>query len=256
MALVAAALGAPAADAQTSRSTRSQESETIQLPRPGRVSLIGVRLSDISADQVKTLKLGKAEGALVESVNPHSPAAAAGIHEKDVITIFDGERVRSASHLTRLVHETPAGREVTLTVVRDGRRTDLRITPEAGTSWFDPRFGETFDNLMQGVRDRVDRVRDGGGARSRGRLGANVQELTGDLPDYFGVKSGVLVTSVRPDTPAAKAGLKAGDVITAVNGQTIAGRHDLVGAIPESGTADLVLTVMREKKEMTLRVSL
>jgi serine protease Do len=109
---------------------------------------------------------------------------------------------------------------------------------------------------MQGVRDRVDGVRDGGGARSRGRLGANVQELTGDLPDYFGVKTGVLVTSVRPESPAAKAGLKAGDVITAVNGKAITGRRDLVSAIPEDGTANLTLTVMREKKELTLRASL
>jgi S1-C subfamily serine protease len=148
------------------------------------------------------------------------------------------------------------GREVTLSAMRDGRKVDLRIKPEAGRSWFDPRFGESFENLMEGVRERVDRVYDSGGARSRGRLGASVQELTGDLPDYFGVKSGVLVTSVHPETPAAKAGLKAGDVITAVNGKTIASRRDLVDAIPESGTADLDLTVMRQKKELTLRASL
>jgi serine protease Do len=253
IALVVGALAAPLAHAQTHRETRSQESERIHMPGPGRISMIGVRLDDVTAEQAKTLKLDKTEGALVASVNPNSPAAAAGIHEKDVITYFDGERVRSARHLTRLVQDTPAGREVALAVIRDGRRVDLRIRPEEG-SWFDPRFGETIDGLMQGVRESVDDVRGSVGVRSRGRLGAAVQDLTGELPEYFGVKSGVLVTSVRPDTPAAKAGLKAGDVITAVDGKSIGNRRDLVSAIPDSG--EIGVTVVREKKELTLRVSL
>jgi serine protease Do len=257
-AFVVAALAAPVAHAQTGRGARSHDAKTVHMPRAGRVSMIGVRLSDVTADQVKTLQLGKAEGALVESVNPNSPAAAAGIREKDVITYFDGERVRSARHLTRLVEDTPAGREVTLSVMRDGRKTDLRIKPEAGASWFDPRFGDTVDVLMQGVRDSVDGVRGGVGAgsRSRSRLGVGVQELGGDLPGYFGVKAGALVTSVRPDTPAAKAGLKAGDVITAIDGKPVSGPRDLINAVPDSGTGDVAITIVREKKEMTLRASM
>ena len=253
-ALVAAAMAAPAVRAQTGRGTPSQDSSTIQMPRPWRVSMIGVRLSDVTAEQAKTLKLGKVEGALVESVNPKSPAAASGVREKDVITVFDGERVRSARHLTRLVEDTPAGREVALTVMRDGRKTDLRIKPEPGASWFDPRFGDTLDILMEGVRGGVDATRDGVGSRSRSRLGVNVQALSGDLPGYFGVKGGALVTNVRPDTPASKAGLKVGDVITAVDGKPIGAPRDLVNAVPESG--DVGVTVVREKKEMTLRASL
>ena len=84
--------------------------------------MIGVRLSDVTAENMKTLKLSKAEGAVVESVNPNSPAATAGLREKDVIIQFDGERVRSASHLSRLVAETPAGREVMFSVMRDGKQ--------------------------------------------------------------------------------------------------------------------------------------
>ncbi|RPI51659.1 MAG: PDZ domain-containing protein [Acidobacteria bacterium] len=247
--LVAAALAVPAAHAQT-RPPARDDGATVQMPRPGRVTMIGVRLADVTAENTAALKLTKAEGALVESVNPNSPAATAGLREKDVIVMFDGERVRSAAHLTRLVHETPAGRDVTLSVMRDGRKTDLRIRPEAGGTWFDPRFGDTLDVLMQGVRDNVS-------GRSRSRLGMNVQELAGDLPAYFGVKSGVLVTAVRPDTPAARAGLKAGDVITAVNGQAVDAARDLLSATPESGSAEeVVLSVVREKKEMTLRASL
>jgi serine protease Do len=249
IALLATALVTPVAQAQTS-GTESQDSGRVQMPRPGRVTMIGVRLGDVTADNMKTLKLAKAEGALVESVNTNSPAAAAGLRANDVIIQFDGERVRSAGHLTRLVHETPAGREVTLGVMRDGRKTDLRITPEAGGTWFDPRFGETLDLLVQGVRDG------GVDSRSRSRLGVNVQGLPGELPDYFGVKSGVLVTAVRPDSPAAKAGMKAGDVITAVDGKPVNAPRDLLTVIPDGGTTqDINITVVREKKETTLRAS-
>ena len=249
--LLATALVVPAAQAQTrSGSVQNQDSAKVQMPRIGKVTMIGVRLGDVTADNMKALKLPKAEGALVESVNANSPAAAAGVRDNDVILLFDGERVRSASHLTRLVHDTPAGREVPLGVMRDGRRTELRITPEAGGTWFDPRFGDTLDMVVQGVRDGV------GNSRSRSRLGVNVQGLPGDLPEYFGVKSGVLVTAVHPDSPGAKAGLKAGDVITAVNGKAVSSPRDLMGAIPEGESAqDFSVTVVREKRETTLRAS-
>ncbi len=246
--LVAGALAMPAAYAQAGRAQK--DDSTVQMPRPGRVSMIGVRLSDIAAEQTASLKLSKAEGALVASVNPNSPAAAAGLRENDVIVMFDGERVRSVSHLTRLVHETPAGRDVPMSVMRDGRKTDLRIRPEAGGTWFDPRFGDTLDSIVQGVRDGVT-------SRTRSRLGVNVQELSGGLPEYFGVKSGVLVTTVHDGSPAARAGLKAGDVITAVNGKPINATRDLLSAIPESGsTEEVVVTVVRDKKETTLRTSM
>jgi serine protease Do len=251
IALLATALVTPVAQAQTRRGfAENQDTGKVQMPRPGRVTMIGVRLEDVTADNMKTLKLPKAEGALVQSVNANSPAATAGLRENDVIVQFDGERVRSASQLTRLVHETPAGREVALGVMRDGRKTELRIRPEAGGTWFDPRFGDTLDLLMQGVRDG------GVDSRSRSRLGVNVQGLPGDLPEYFGVKSGVLVTAVRPDSPAAKAGLKAGDVITAVNGKPVNAPRDLLTVLPDSGTTqDVNVTVVREKKETTLRAS-
>ena len=206
----------------------------------------------MTAEHVKRLKLPGAEGALVESVNPNSPAVKAGLRENDVIVFFDGERVRSTSQLARLVLETPAGRDVPMGVMRDGRRTELRIAPElGGGTWFDPRFGETLDLLVQGVRDGAT---DG---RSRSRLGVNVHDVSGELAGYFGVKAGVLVTAVRPDSAAAKAGLKAGDVITAVNGKPITASRELLSVIPDGGsTEELSVTIVRERKETTLRASM
>ena len=75
------------------------------------------------------------------------------------------------------------------------------------------------------------------------------------LAGYFGVKSGVLVADVDAESPAAKAGIKAGDVITAVNGQTVDGPEDLrreVGKVEEGKAADLSVT--RDKKALSLKV--
>src|SRR5204863_3258457 len=147
------------------------------------------------------------------------------LREKDVILEFDGEHVRSASHLTRLVTETPPARDVALVVMRDGRRTNLHLTTEAAANtWFDPTFvAQEAQRAAREMRRNLPEMIDGmrSGMSARGRLGVSVQEVTPELAEYFGVKQGVLVASVAPDSPAAKAGLKAGDVITAANGKSI-----------------------------------
>jgi serine protease Do len=264
-----AALVAPAVQAQSRQPDAADPGPagTVQMPRPGAIagSTIGIRLSDVTAEQVKSLKLAKAEGAIVESVNPKSPASTAGLRAKDVVVDFDGERVRSARHLTRLVSETPAGREVGMVVMRDGKKVDIRIKPEAG-SWFNPQFGGMMDpQQMRDLEDQVARAaRDMSrnlpgmaGKENRGRLGASVQAMPQDLADFFGVKSGVLVASVQKDSAAEKAGLKAGDVITAVDGHAVATPAELVGALPGGdGSHDVTLTIMRDKKELKLKATL
>jgi len=241
-----------------SRPSEQQRSQ-VQMPRLGSGSMIGVRLSDVDADQVKSLKLAKAEGAVVESVNPNSPASTAGLRAQDVIVEYDGEHVRSARQLSRLVEETPPGREVMASVMRDGKRTDVRLKPEA-SSWFDPRLGGIIDrDQMRDWGEEMGRIFDGtrAGMTGRVRLGASVQELTPELAEYFGVKSGVLVASVEKGSAAEKAGLKAGDVITAVDGHAVTSRATLVGALPTGeGTHDVNLSVMRDKKQLTLKATL
>ena len=266
--LAVAALAGTTAVAQSTRpSTPGPQAGTVQMPQLGAMagSTAGIRLSDVTADQVKSLKLSKAEGAIVESVNPNSPASAAGIRTRDVVVEFDGEHVRSARHLTRLVSETPAGRDVEMVVMRDGRKTELHIKPEAGT-WFTPQLGGLVDpqqmrewgqQMGDAAREMSRTLPEMAGIRNRGRLGVSIQELTPELAEYFGVKSGVLVASVQKDSAAEKAGLKAGDVITAVDGHSVATPAALVGALPTGdGSHDVTLTVTRNKKELTLKATL
>jgi S1-C subfamily serine protease len=89
-----------------------------------------------------------------------------------------------------------------------------------------------------------------------GRLGVVVVPMSDQLADYFGARDGVLVSEVRANTPAATAGLKAGDVITAVNGRSIMSPQDVVNEVRDvksGGTVDL--RVMRDRKELTLKAT-
>jgi S1-C subfamily serine protease len=215
----------------------------------GRGSGIGVHITD------------RAEGGVVvDTVDSESPADKAGIKRSDVIIEFDGEHVRSARQFARLVQETPAGRTVKATITRDGQRRDVQITP-------DERRGG--DVMVMGGGDLLgDYMRDFGRdfgrlgdrfpnfnfnfdfpALSGRRLGVAVEELTGQLADYFGAKDGVLVTAVTDGSPAATAGLKAGDVITTVNGDRIGSREDLVRALRDTTNEDVKIGIVRDKKE-------
>ena len=176
---------------------------------------IGIGIRDLEDDQART-----STGAVVTGVREDSPAEKAGIKEGDVIVEFDGEKVRSARQLSRLVAETVPGRQVQAVVQRDGRRVDLQVTPEAGMAWLGgpgihrqfefggapgfkfegPVIGDLLEKELGDHEGDLDTlvVRPG-----RARLGVGIQPLTPQLAEYFGTKDGVLVTTVEPDTPAA-----------------------------------------------------
>jgi serine protease Do len=202
-------------------------------------------------------------GVVVDDVRPDSPAQKAGLKRSDVIVEFDGERVRSARQFARLVSETPPGRTVTATIVREGRRQSVQVTPSAGQR-FDvfvdgPRLrAQLDDQVSRGLRrfnfENFDFDFDGWGGSSR-RLGVAVTELSPQLAGYFGVKDGVLVASVTEDSPASRAGLKAGDVITSVGGTTVGSTGELVRLLRDAGDAEVTLGIVRDKRELTVKAT-
>jgi serine protease Do len=222
---------------------------------------LGARVSDVDPKATTG-------GVKIDDVNRDSPAERAGLKAGDIVVEFDGERVRSARHFTRLVQETPPGRTVKVILVRDGKRQTLDATPESGRmTWnFEPGFNFDFnDRIPRRFEYRLpDDYRDfrfpAPGSRlpgsSRGRLGVSVQSLTPDLSDYFGATNGgALVSSVRQDSAASKAGLKPGDVIVSVNGRSVRDADDLISEIEDvSGEATIV--VLRDKKQVTLKAAL
>jgi serine protease Do len=227
---------------------------------------IGASVRDIDEADVTRQKLGGETGAVIEEVSSDGPAAAAGLKAGDVVTEYDGEKVRSARHLIRLVRESRDNRPVKIVVMRDGKRTELTVTPRG---WRGRTRSFTFDgplrDSLQGLRE-FNLPRDfgrnfrfdfeGPRAGARGRLGITVQEITPQLADFFGVKDGVLVTSVAADSAASKAGLKAGDVITAVNGHTVLNSADLTSELRDVDDGkEISIEVTRDRKAMTLKAT-
>ena len=238
---------------------------------------LGVTLSDINAEKARELKLSGEYGALVESVVDHSPAAKAGVQEGDVITGFGGERVRSVAHLTRLVRETPAGRKLSLEVVRGGQSRTFDVALEARRMHFaapevhvvpriqvSPRVEVQVEPRIQVApmpRFEFEMQPGPGGlmAWSRGpRLGITGDEISGQLAEYFGVKQGrgVLVREVLAGSAAEKAGLKAGDVIVRINDDAVNDVGDLRQVLSEAESKEVTVTFIRDHREQTLKVTL
>lgn len=236
----------------------------------GRGSQIGVGIRDLPDADVKA---GKA-GVQIEDVREASPAAQAGFKAGDVVTSFDGERVRSARQFARLVEETPAGRSVKTQVMREGKAVDLTVTPMAGENLEADRqfFMQRNEGPgAPGFRMHVPEIPDiphevfepGRNFDVRiwaqpARLGVSVQGLTPELAEYFGVKEGVLVTAVTKESAAAKAGIKAGDVITNVDGKTIddAGEPRRQLRVDADKATEVTLGIVRDKKPMSMKVPL
>src|SRR5207253_2107709 len=88
------------------------------------------------------------------------------------------------------------------------------------------------------------------------RIGVSTQSLTKQLADYFGAKDGgLLITSVNDNSPAAKAGLKAGDVITAVDGEKVTSSGDVSRAINKKQDGDVTLTILRDRNTRTITLT-
>ena len=237
----------------------AQRADTLTLIGPG--STIGVSIRDLTAEDAARAKVGDGGGVLVDEVRESTPAARAGFRIGDVIVEFDGERVRSARQLTRLVRETPPGRQVTAIVQRDGSRQSLKVAPEERTSVDVQRFPNIAGSVNGDVTTRVPnfdfRFEMPRIVLSPRRLGVQLSPIGNQLAEYFGVKQGVLVSSVDADSPAARAGLKAGDVITAVNGREVTNTSDLSSAVNRTDPeGTLELRVTRDRKELTLKATM
>jgi serine protease Do len=234
-------------------------------------SWLGVESQEVTAEKAKELKLPAERGVFLEHIVPDSPAAKAGLKDSDVITEINGQRVEGAAQFRRMIHETPAGRSVQFTVWRDGRAQTISVTlgksEEHGNAWFKtaPRaFSMQLPNIEipevapmpDGDWGRLDGVLSGG---MHPRLGIDAEDLGGQFGAYFGAPDGegVLVREVNSGSPAEKAGVKSGDVITSLNGQRIRSLGDLREKLAGKRDEKTVkLGVLRNKSEVSITVEL
>lgn len=230
-------------------------------------SFLGVRLEEVTPEAVQRLSLPEERGALVTNLVPESPAAKAGLQKDDVIVRWNGVPVESARQLRRFMRETPAGRTVRLGVFRNGRETEIAVTLGKRSDHAKAFKFELDKEGMEAAREALDHAREALKNRGlgdimvwshRGRLGVTLQNLTPQLAEYFGLKdrSGALITSVRADSPASRAGLKAGDIILAIDGQTVNDPGDARRIIAKKEEGPVEIRVLRDRREKSFTVTL
>jgi serine protease Do len=231
-------------------------------------SYLGIQMEDVTAANMSKFKLNSERGVIVRSIVKGSPAEEAGLHEDDVILEYAGYQVWSATHFSRLVEETPPGRKVDLAVIRDGKR--ITLTPKIATRSGRTTMGRAEMPPREGMdRSPLDRLLVPPRPDQRGnfpppsepagkpRLGITLLPLSEQHAESLGVtgKKGVLVSSVIEGTPGAGK-LRAGDVITAVDGKEVREPEELTRIVREKSDGTLALKVIRDKKQISVDVAL
>ena len=192
-------------------------------------SYLGVNIQTITPDLAKALKMEEARGALVADVTSGSPADKAGIKRGDVIVTYDEEDVAEGQDLPAMVAVTPVGEKVSVIVLRNGK--EKRLTVKTG------RLPSDETELEASA------------SPTKGKWGLQLQELTPQLARQLRLKSdkGLVVTGVLPDSPAADAGLRQGDVILEVNRKPVSSVGDAKKQIRNSDDeSSLLLLVQRD----------
>jgi serine protease Do len=208
-----------------------------QLKKLGRVSrgYIGVALTDVTPDLQRSLKLDRAEGALVQDITAGSPGERAGLRAYDLIVSVDGQAVENNDELIREIASRPPGSVARLDIVRDRRAFELQIrlgerparTPERGSleGTIAPR----------NAQPRPD--------HNTNLLGVTVRELDRRLPR---ATNGVFVTRVEPTGPAAESGIERGHVLMEINRQPVGSITDFLRVTRDLKAGDVVVVYVYE----------
>jgi len=231
---------------------------------------LGIEMRDIDNDRASSLKLKDATGAEIIVVDHDAPAGKVGLRVHDVIVQMNGQQVQGVEQLRRMLRETPPGRSVTLLISRDGQQQTInvqladraKIEQDAWTQIHtvpDPDGDDSTYALVAPSGHGAGNSFFGSLTFGSPSLGVELDPLGTQLADYFGVKDGLglLVKRVAENSPASSAGLKAGDVITKVNGEVVNDARSLARRISTlSPGASVKLTLVRGGKEEVVTITL
>lgn len=261
-------------NAQTPDPGPKGEMKTFSMFFDGDGGYLGVQTVEVTKENFSKYGLREVRGVAVEKILEGSPAEKAGLRSGDVIVRFNGEEVTSARKLTRLLGEVSPDHQVKVIVVRSGEEREVVATvgkrpmpkfEEGNFTWNLPNapdFPHGGFPIPRGERfPRMETLPPGFpepmhfGFGSGRRLGISVSPLTKQLSDHFGVENGVLIDEVRPDSPAAKSGLKAGDIVVEIDGKVVKTDRDVIRAVAEKKEGDVTLTIVRDRNRQTIRVT-
>lgn len=227
------------------------------------MNYMGILPEEINRENMSRYGLSTPQGVGISRVTEGSPAEKAGLKKGDVILRFDGEPVMTNRKLFRLIGEAAPEQTVKLTISRNGSEQQVSVTlgvrddasrtlralsPEQRDRLFTPRAPRALGDAPEVYSF---------GYGSNRRVGVMTTTLTKQLADFFGVNGGkgLLITSVSENSPASKAGLKAGDVITELNGEKIEDTDDFIRALNRKDEGDVTLTIIRDKSNRTIKVT-
>ncbi len=224
-------------------------------------SYLGVDTRDVTADRVSALHLKEESGVEVTMVDQDAPAGKAGLKEHDVILTVNDQKVESVEQLRRLIREIPAGRTVAVGISREGQPMSVKATLAERNKLMGNNHEWNFNvppvppiNIPAINIPAINIPQIGPIVvyTSPVRSGLMVENLTPQLGDYFGVKSGsgVLVRSVEKGSRAEQAGFHAGDVIVKVNGSSVSDCSDFTRIRKEQ---NLTLTLPEPKRTGSLQ---
>jgi Do/DeqQ family serine protease len=201
-----------------------------QLKEHGKVTRgwLGVVIQNVDKDLADSFGLKKAGGILVSEVQRDSPASAAGIKRGDVIIELDGEVLNDVSHLRNRVALISPDSKTMLLVIRDGREKKIQVTIGHQPSDFNKQTSTK-------------------GVKSLEEYGLTMQELTKELAERFDYEanSGLIVSNVEQGSPAAKAGIKPGQLVEEVQQRPVSSLSDLTKILNESSESGKILLRVR-----------
>ncbi|MCL2385092.1 MAG: Do family serine endopeptidase [Alphaproteobacteria bacterium] len=202
---------------------------------------LGVHIQNVDDTIAESLSLGQLRGALVAGTDEKGPAKAAGLKAGDVIVKFDGTEIKDSRDLPKIVASEPVGKEVEVTIVRQGKQ--LTKTIKLGRLEENDKqvaaLANTGDNEKRAKPSAVEKA-----------LGMAFSNLTDDLRQRYSIKgsvaSGVVVTDVEPESSAAEQRVKAGNVIVEINQEPVKDPADVakkIEALRSGGKKSAVLLI-------------
>jgi serine protease Do len=235
---------------------------------------LGVVMRDVGGDQVAALKLKEARGAEIILVDHDAPAGKAGLREHDVVLQMNGQAIEGEDQIHRLLHDSPPGKTIVLLISRDGQQMTVTAQMAGNREEVERRAWEQHLTVPEpsaqadggdyapGPAAATPPVRGGNSfigtiLMSPAYTGALLEPMSKQLAQFFGAAggSGLLVRSVAENSPAAQAGMQAGDVVVRADAKPVASTSDWSKAIKNCHGHALAVTVLRDKKEQTLSLT-
>ncbi|MBN1885281.1 MAG: PDZ domain-containing protein [Candidatus Krumholzibacteriota bacterium] len=223
-------------------------------------AFLGIYFDEIDRKIRRERDYPKRDGVLVTGIIENSPAEKAGIEKGDIVYSFNGEEVEDGGHLVNLIAEREPGDEVPIVFYRDGKKHEIDLElgrrTQTARTWDEADVDLKIAELAPHFERIGGRCRVMVGGAGPG-IGVKLHGLGKDLAGYFDVDGGALVLDVVEDSPAEKAGIKAGDVIVMIGDDEIGNPEDVIGILSDFEAGDDVgLTIVRKgrKEKVTVEI--